>query len=306
MSESENATLWAQYEPRYAELAARPLSTENVGAWLHDWSELEKELQELGALLHRNKNEDTRDNVAEAAFLGFIREVVPHAEVAAQKLKVRLLELDGYLPNAEHTEFVKRFRNEAALFRDENAPLLAEEAALSSEYNAVVGKLTVQLDGETLTLPEAGKRLLEPDRDLRERAWRAINEAKLSVGSDLDALFLKLLGLRRRLARDADLSDFRAFAWRRLNRFDYAPAESLEVHDAIKHEVVPLVHQLREEQRSKLSLAALRPWDFAVDAQARPPLKPFTSVNELEDGMASSAASTPNWPSSLTAYETAG
>lgn len=286
MSESETVTLWAQYRPRYAELAARPLSTENVSAWLHDWSELEKELQELGTLLQRNRNEDTRDKTAEAAFTGFVREVVPHVEVANQKLKVKLLELGGYTPDAEHAEFVKRFRNEAELFREENAPLLAEEVAFSSEYNAVVGKLTVQLDGETLTLPEAGKKLLEPDRDLRERAWRAINKAKLSVNGDLDELFLKLLGLRRRLARNADVSDFRAFAWRRLNRFDYAPEESLGVHDAIKHEVVPLVGELREEQRTELSLDVLRPWDLAVDPHSRPPLKPFTTVEELEDGAA--------------------
>ena len=252
MSRTETSLLWETYRPAYDELAERALSTENVSAWLHDWSELEKQLQEVGALLYRHKNEDTRDRAAETAFMGFIREIVPHAEVAAQKLKVRLLELDGYMPDAEHAELVKRFRNEAELFREENAPLTAEEAALSSEYNTVVGKLTVQLGGETLTLPEAGKKLLEPDRDLRERAWRAVNEAKLGVRDELNELFLKLLGLRQKLAQNADLGDFRAFAWRRLNRFDYTPEESLGFHDAVEHEVVPLVRKLREEHRTKL------------------------------------------------------
>ncbi len=283
MSEPD-ASLWAEYRPRYEELAERVLSTENVSVWLHDWSELEKELEERAAGLNRAKDEDTRDRAAEAAYLAFVREVYPEAERSSQRLKKRLLALEDYSPNTESAEFVKRFRNEADLFCEANAPLLAEEAALSTEYNTRVGGLTVQLDGKTMTVPEAEKRLLEPDRALRERAWRARSEAKLSVARDLDGLFLKLLDLRRRIAGNVG-ADYRSYAWRRWNRFDYTPAESLTFHESIEYEVVPLVRKLHEERRTKLNLPALRPWDFAVDLHSRPPLKPFTTVSELEDGL---------------------
>ena len=137
-----------------------------------------------------------------------------------------------------------------------------------------------------MSIPEAEKRLLELDRALRERAWRAIHDAKLSVSGELDDLFLKLLKLRRQLAANADLSDFRAFAWRRWNRFDYTPEESLTLHESIASEVVPLITRLREERKRDLKLTALRPWDVSVDPHARPPLEPFNTVEELEDGMA--------------------
>ena len=51
MSETDTSLLWETYRPSYHELAEQALSTETVGAWLQDWSELEKDLKELG----RNK-----------------------------------------------------------------------------------------------------------------------------------------------------------------------------------------------------------------------------------------------------------
>ena len=149
-----------------------------------------------------------------------------------------------------------------------------------------MGSLSVELDGETLTVPEAEKKLLEPDRALRERAWRAVQTAKLSVSSELDELFLKLLKLRRQLAVNASLPDFRSFAWRHWNRFDYTPEESMALHASIASAVVPIIVKLREERQEDLGLTGLRPWDTSVDPASREPLHPFTTVTELEDGMA--------------------
>ncbi len=277
---------WSDFEPGYRDLEDRPLILDNVSMWLHDWSELEKEVQEQYAALSRAKNEDTRDEAAEEAYLTFVREVVPHMETVGQKLKTKFLSLEGFEPEAEHTEFVKRFRNEVELFREENVSLLAEEIALSSGYDKLMGGLKVELDGETLTIPEAERKLLDPDWSLRERAWRGVENAKLSVSSELDKLFLKLLKLRRQLAENAGCSDYRDFRWRQFNRFDYTPEESRQFHESIASEAVPLVAKVRDERREEMDLAALRPWDVAVDPQARPALEPFQTVTELEEGLA--------------------
>jgi hypothetical protein len=117
---------WEQVGQRYKELSARELTTENVQGWLHEWSELEKEVGEHYAALSRAKNEDTRDKAAEEAYLTFVREVFPQMQTAEQELKTKFLG-QNYEPGAEHTEFVKRFRNETELFREENVALLAEK-----------------------------------------------------------------------------------------------------------------------------------------------------------------------------------
>lgn len=275
---------WADFEGTYEALATRVLTPENVTTWLHDWSELEKDLQEYVTGLRRSSDEDTRNEAAKDALESFFRDVMPSAEIAGQRLKERLLGLEGYEPEPEHREFIRRFRNEADLFIEANAPLLAEEQALGNEYNVLMGSITVELDGQKMTLPEAEKRLLEPDRALRERAWRAIHEARSSVADDLDALFIKLLSLRRRIAHNAGLPDFRAFAWRRWNRFDYTPEDGLTFQASVESEVVPLMSELNGERQRNLGVASLRPWDLSVDPEARPPLKPFEAVQELEDG----------------------
>ncbi len=278
-------TTWSQFEAAYNDLEAQEVTLGNVDSWLREWSELEKRVSEQHMTLLRAKDEDTKNKAAEAVYTAFIQEVVPPSETINQKLKLKLLALDSE-PTSETAEFIKKFRNEAELFRDTNTPLLADETTLSSDYNRIMGGISVELDGETLSIPEAEKRLLEPDQDLRERAWRAVQTAKLGVSGELDELFLQLLKLRRQLAVNAELPDFRSFAWRRLNRFDYTSEESLTLHASIASEVVPIIVKLREERQEDLGLTELRPWDMSVDPASREALHPFTAVTELEDGMA--------------------
>ena len=278
-------TTWSQFEAAYDDLEARALTLSNVERWLHEWSDLEKEVGEQAMTLQRAKDEDTRDKAAEAAYTAFIQEVMPPLDTVNQKLKVKFLGLSDYGPTPETAEFIKKFCNEVELFRDANTPLLADETTLGSDYSKIMGSVSVHLDGEALTIPETQKKLLSPDRALRERAWQAIHEAKLSVSGELDDLFLKLLKLRRQLAANADLPDFRAFSWRRWNRFDYTPEESLTLHESIANEVVPLTAKLEEERKRELGVARLRPWDKSVDPHSRPPLEPFETVGELEEGL---------------------
>ena len=277
-------TTWAQFESAYNDLEAQKLTLSNVDSWLRGWSELTKEVQEVSAGTFRAKNEDTMNESAEAAFLQFVQEVIPRTETADQALKHKLLALERFIPEPSQNEFIRRLRNETELFREANVSLFADEQTLSSEFSKLTGRLTVELEGETLTIPETEKRLRERDREVREQAWRAVRETELSMSSELDMLFLKLLSVRRKIAKNVGLN-YRDFRWRELNRFDYTPEESRQFHDAIAAEVTPLRTELLQERATGLNLATLRPWDLQVDPYARSALKPFDTVQELEDGM---------------------
>ncbi len=181
---------------------------------------------------------------------------------------------------------LRRFRNEAELFRDENVPIQTELGVLTNDYNKIVGAMSVTLDGEELTLPQAELRLLDTDRARREEAWRAIQARWLQDRAALDELYLKMLPLRRQLARNAGLPDYRAYVWRQYGRFDYTPEDCLTFHDAIEQEVVPLATRLHQERARTLGVETLRPWDLNVDPQGRPPLRPFETADELEAGAA--------------------
>ena len=89
-------TTWSQFEAGYDDLETRTLTRDNVNAWLHDWSELEKEVEERYAALSRAKNEDTRDKAAEEAYLTFVREVAPKMQTAGQNPQNKALKSRGF------------------------------------------------------------------------------------------------------------------------------------------------------------------------------------------------------------------
>ena len=136
--------------------------------------------------------------------------------------------------------------------------------------------MTVTLDGREYTLQQAGRFLEEPDRALRQRAWEAIASRRLTERQKLDDIFDKQLDLRGRIAANAGLPNFRAWAWKQNKRFDYAPTDALKFADAIEAACMPLIHELDRQRKAALGLPELRPWDLEVDPQNRPPLRPFT------------------------------
>jgi len=62
--------------------------------------------------------------------------------------------------------------------------------------------------------------------------------AYASVREELNQLYLKMLPLRRELARNTGLADYRAYRWLEFCRFDYTPEDCRTFHDAIEHEFV--------------------------------------------------------------------
>jgi len=93
-----------------------------------------------------------------------------------------------------------------------------------------------------------------------------------------------LLKLRRQVAENAGLPDYRAYSFREKGRFDYTPADCFTFHDAIEAVVAPAARRVYEKKRARLGLDALRPWDADVDASDAPPLKPYQSQDELVQG----------------------
>lgn len=273
---------WTTVEPHVHALLAEPLAAGGVPGWLRRWSDLEKHLYETEARLQRARSENTLDEAAERAYLDFVEHVQPHWRVATNDLKTKLLAVEGYEPGPDEAQMLRRFRAEADLFRPENVELLSRIAVLATEYDKLVGAMTVRLDGRDLTVQEANARLLEPDRDLRERAWRASQDEYLKVREPLDELYLKLLALRRQVARNAGLPGYREYAWREYGRFDYTPEDCATFHDAIEATVVPIVERLNEARRARLGVDSLRPWDLEVDPDSRPALRPFSEVAQLE------------------------
>ena len=272
---------WAQIEPRYLDLVSRPVNEQTVQGWLKDWTHLNHLLRETYQRLYVGSTVDTTDLPAQERYTHFLDHIFPPAQAAEQKLKEKLL-ASGLEPAGFEVP-LRNLRLEAELFREANLPLLSEGLKLATEYDKIVGAQTVDWQGKELTLSQLQPMYLEPDRSLRERAWRLAARRQLADRQAINELWVKQLAIRRQLAANADLPDYRAYRWRQLMRFDYTPHDCKQFQRAIEAVVVPAARRLYERRRRLLGLEALRPWDLLVDVLSRPPLKPYSTIIELEE-----------------------
>ena len=270
---------WSQIEPYFRDLENRPLDANHLSSWMQDWSDLEKLLDEAYWRLYVANTLDTTDPQAEQAYNRFLDEVRPRAKAGAQQLKEKLLASGLVVSGFEIA--MRNLRAEAALFREANLPLLSEEKKLGAEYEKVMGTQTVVWEGRELTLPQLLPVYQDPDRDKRERAWRLAAERQLADRRAINELWRKFMQVRGQLAANSGLSDYRAYRWTELHRFDYTPEDCFQFHAAIEAVVVPAARELYEKRRRRLGVDSLRPWDLEVDSLGRLPLRPFQTIDEL-------------------------
>ena len=276
---------WAQFEPLYAALNQTALTAENLETWLHDWSHLDEAAVELENRLYVAITQDTGDQASEARFNLFIEEVQPKIHAAAQALKEKLLA--SALPVPDGLDLaVERMRTEAALFREENLPLITQEQKLSNAYAKKLSEQSVVWDGEERTLSQMTPFLLKPIRMHRELAWRRMNKRRLEDRAALNELWVSLYTLRREIAHNAGLDNFRDYRWRQLHRSDYTPQDCLSFHEAIADAVVPAATRIYERRRKLFGYETLRPWDLDADPLNRAPLAPFETHEQLTAGTA--------------------
>jgi oligoendopeptidase F len=277
---------WAQMEPLFERLLrARPDSPEALERWLEDASELFAVLDEERTRRYVAMTSQTDDPERERAFLFFVEHITPRLKPLAHALD------QAYLASPHRAALPSRYavlgraiENRVALFRPENVPLEVEETKLKQQFQRIAGAMTVTFRGREHTLPQMGPYLEEPDRALRQEAWELVVRRRMADRDRLDDLFDRLLDLRQRIARNAGCADYRAYAFRARERFDYTPEDCLRFHDAVERAVVPLAARLRERRKAMLGVDPLRPWDLAVDPAGRPRLRPFEQVERLLDG----------------------
>jgi oligoendopeptidase F len=270
---------WEQFRPYAEDLIKRTISASTVTRWLTDWSDISRIVSEIYQRLYVAVTVDTTDGEAKSRYNAFLEDIFPAAQAADQALKEKLL-ASGLEPEG----FEKPLRNmraEAAIYREVNLPLLSEEFKLSSKFDGIIGAQTVMIDGKELTIAQLQPIYQDTDRGVRERTWRLASEREFADRQALNDLWVQLMDVRRQLAVNADFSDYRAYRWQQLLRFDYTPQDCFSFHRAIEEVVVPVALRIYEKRRQRLGLTTLRPWDLNVDILGRQPLRPYQTADEL-------------------------
>ena len=270
---------WEDIEPFFEELAARQLDSDNITAWLHEWSRLEELVTEAAARAMIAYTIDTSDRDKEADHLRFSTEILPRMEERSVELARKLLASGFRTP--ELTTTLARFRTQIEIFREENVPIFAELEEHSARYQRITGSMTAEWEGVERPLPQLQPFLKSPDRSVREQAFRAASAPYIESRNQLAALFDQMYRLRTQAAHNAGFANFRDYIFPAKFRFDYTPADCEKFHAAIEQTAAPAVERVLQHRRERLGLDVLRPWDLAVDPYRRNPLRPFSDASDL-------------------------
>lgn len=277
---------WAQVAPLFDQLEARAPQCRTVAdfeRWILDQGDLAAALDQEGSQRYIAMTCHTDSPEAEAAYLHFVEKLDPELKPRQFQLAKLYLAhpLRAQLDPRRYEVFDRDTALRVELFREENTPLETEEAKLGQQYQKLAGSLTVNFRGEERTLVQMARYLEEPDRGLREEAWKLVAQRRLQEVDKIEENFEALLKVREQIARNAGFPNYLAYAFRAKGRFDYTPEDCLKFHAAVDTEIMPAVRQLQAERRRQLGVALLRPWDLAVDPLNRAPLRPFTEVEEM-------------------------
>lgn len=275
------AWTWDEIEPHYQGLLDFDLTQENFETWLQEWDKLARLLSEMEARIGVQLNQDVTDAVAEANYERFYTEVDPQRQVYDQKIQTKLVESQIEVPDW-FAHAMRDIETRVGLFRDENIPLITEISTLTSQYDKITGSQTAEWNGEEVPLMQLLQYMVASDRTIRQEAWVKTVKTIHADSDELNDIWQQLYALRRQIAANADLSNFRDYRWLEMGRFDYSPADCKEFYTAIEKVVLPLKMKLDEKRRQRLGVDVLRPWDMMVDPDNLPPLKPYETVEELE------------------------
>jgi oligoendopeptidase F len=278
---------WPQLAPLFDQLEARAAQARTVAAlerWLLDWGELNAVLDEEASRRNIAMTCHTDSAEAEQAYLYFVENVEPQLkprQFALEQIYVAHPQRAALAALRRYEVFDRDVKNHVALFRPDNVALETQEAKLGQQYQKLIGAQTVNFQGGEKTLVQMGRYQEEPDRALRQAAWKLVAARRWQDAEACETIFDELVRLRTQIAQNAGFDNYRDYAFRQKGRFDYTPEDCRQFHDAVEKEIMPIVREIQDERRGQLKLKALRPWDLAVDPQNLPPLKPFAAVDEM-------------------------
>lgn len=275
---------WESLAPFFSDLENREIkSSGDLEKWLLDRTEIDAILEEDFAFRYIRMNIDTNDKALADRFNLFVTDIQPKLAPISDTLNKKCYNSDFFkdLDEEEYKIFIRSLKTQIELFREENIPLHTKLQQDEQKFGGITGKLSIEHDGQELTLPQAGKFLKSTDRALRKEIFEKVGEKRLSVKEDLQNLLSELLETRLEVAKNTGYKNYLEYKFDAMERFDYTIEDCENFHDAVQKTVVPLIKDLQLERKASLGLDTLRPYDMAVDPSGKEALKPFDGDEQL-------------------------
>ncbi len=277
-------TTWELLKPYFEELQNRALNSKTeLEKWLQDYNELGAVISENMAWRYIKMTCDTANTALRDSFNDFVQHIEPNMAPIANGLNQKIVS-SPYITELKkqgYGIYLRGIKNSIDLFREENIPLNTQLQELEQQFGEINGAQSIEYHGEKMTLQKAGIFLKDLNRKVREEVYTLVQNRRSQDEEALNNLFTKLVALRHQVALNAGFKNFRDYKHQSLGRFDYTVQDCLNFHEAVKLHAVPLINEQDKKRKEKLKLDDYRPWDTSVDEEGLPPLKPFTTAQEL-------------------------
>ena len=270
---------WDDWQPYFNALSETDLTEDNIETWLLNRDAVSRLMWEVSARINVATTVDTNDEVAENRLKKFMGEVNQNAQKVNFVLDNKLVD-SGLAPD-EIKIPLRNLEASIKLFREENLPLISQLSDLGTRYNKIAGAQTIEWEGEERTLSQMYPLLKSTDRETRKKAYTLIEERLKQDREAHNELWREYMDVRKQQYKNADLDNYRQYAWLARNRHDYTPEDSLEFTEAIADVVVPANVRRLESAKEKLGYDSLKPWDMAVDPEGRDPLKAYETIEDF-------------------------
>ncbi len=130
--------------------------------------------------------------------------------------------------------------------------LMEDENKLSQEYSSIRSQLTIEVDGETLTMPEIAKRGQSTDREVRKEYAILGEKAMMQIAPELDRLYDEMLKIRNEIALKTGFESYTDYCLHKFGRTSYGREELVTFADNVKKYIVPVVSEMVEDQAKRL------------------------------------------------------
>ena len=278
---------WDDLKRFFEELGRRRLgSSAELERWLMDEAELDAYVYEQRAVRYFNSTRQTDNPEYAKAYEEYTQLLEPRIKLASFELlkKYAASPFRTQLPRRTYGLEDRRRQSAVSIFREGNVDLEKEDSTLSQKYFITTGAMTVTYRGQERTMQQMSRFLEEPDRAVREEAWRLSSQRALADSETIDNTYTQMIALRDRIARNAGFDNYRDYIFVKKDRFDYAPQDCEEFHRGVEEAIVPLSREIDRARAEKMEVDFLRPWDLAVDPAGRPALHPFKEIAGLVSG----------------------
>lgn len=282
---------WDDLKPYFDDLTSRPISSAaELETLVLDYSLVLKVYGEAYSWANIMQSRHTDDEGYNARLDLFNTGINPKVNTASNAVNKRIAENEFFvaLPDDRYGQLKKILARQLKMYVPQNEKPLAELAELESKYNQIVGGLSVEIGGETMTIPQARVLTRGKNRAVREQAWLAIQAAYAGVKPQIDALYDQIIKKANEVARNAGYANYRDYAHDDRMRFDYTVEDAQKFADAIETHVVPLAKEIYRGQAARLGLepGEMRPWDAhwrnMPSGPDEEPLHPFATAEELK------------------------